>query len=110
LEFSAQNGNEVQYQSEYINCLIALHDIRSLMVIDNHLKRFEAYAKEKDFVMENDSFYLFLIRRKAYCFVELKQYDQAKIYLNKVLEIDPNNQYAKNELTYIRQVVEAMNK
>ena len=104
LEFSAKNSqNGYKYQSEYINCLIALKDIRSLMVIDHNLeiltKKTEEERTEYDY-----EFFMFLLRRKSYCMIELKQYEAAEEILNNILKNDPENQYAKQELEYMKQL------
>ncbi len=104
LEFSAKNSqSRYKYQSEYINCLIALKDIRSLMIIEQNmeilLKKSEDERTEYDY-----DFQLFLIRRRCYCLIELKLYDQAEEGLKFILSVDPENQFAKQELEYIKQV------
>jgi tetratricopeptide (TPR) repeat protein len=101
LEFSSTLSREgYKYQSEYINCLIALHDIRSIMIIENNLeqlsKKNEEERGESDYY-----FYMFLIRRKAYCLIELNQLEQAKKYLKQILENAPENEFANNELEFI---------
>lgn len=104
LEFSAKNSKTgYKYQSEYINCLIALKDIRSLMIIDHNI---EALTKKKeDERTEFDyEFQLFLIRRRCYCLIELKLYDQAEEGLKYILSIDPENEFAKQEIEYIKQL------
>lgn len=104
LEFSAKNSKTgYKYQSEYINCLIALKDIRSLMTIDHNI---EALTKKKeDERTEYDyEFQLFLIRRRCYCLIELKLYDQAEEGLKYILCIDPENEFAKQEIEYIKQL------
>ena len=104
LEFSAKNSQSgYKYQSEYINCLIALKDIRSLMIIDHNLelltKKTEEERTEYDY-----EFFMFLLRRKAYCVIELKQYDAAVDILKHILKNDPENEFAKKELEYIKQL------
>lgn len=104
LEFSAKKSqNGYKYQGEYINCLIKLKDIRSLMVIDHNLeiltKKTEEEKTEYDY-----EFFMFLLRRKAYCMIELKQYEAAEEILNNILKNDPENQYAKQELEYMKQL------
>jgi tetratricopeptide (TPR) repeat protein len=104
LEFSAKNsGDGYKYQSEYINCLIALHDIRALMIIDHHLEILTNKAEEERNNLDYE-FYMFLSRRKAYCLIELGQYEQAEIYLKKILENDPENKFAKEEMEYINSL------
>jgi tetratricopeptide (TPR) repeat protein len=104
LEFSARNSNNgYKYQSEYINCLIALKDIRSLMLIDSNLETLTNKKEEER--AENDyDFFMFLLRRKAYCLIELKQYDSAEDILNHILKNDPENEFAKQEIEYIKQL------
>jgi tetratricopeptide (TPR) repeat protein len=104
LEFSAKNsGNGYKYQSEYINCLIALHDIRAFMVIDHHLEILTNKAEEERNDLDYD-FYMFLSRRKAYCLIELGQYEQAETYLKRILENEPENEFAKKEMEYINNL------
>jgi tetratricopeptide (TPR) repeat protein len=104
LEFSARNSNNgYKYQSEYINCLIALKDIRSLMLIYSNLETLTNKKEEER--AENDyDFFMFLLRRKAYCLIELKQYDSAEDILNHILKNDPENEFAKQEIEYIKQL------
>jgi len=104
LEFSARNSNNgYKYQSEYINCLIALQDIRSLMLIDSNLETLTNKKEEER--TENDyDFFMFLLRRKAYCLIELKQYDSAEDILGHILKNDPENEFAKQEIEYIKQL------
>lgn len=106
LEFSARNSKVGhKYQSEYINCLIALKDIRSLMVIENNIEVLTK-KKEEDRTEYDYEFQLFLIRRRCYCLIELKLYDQAKEGLNYILSVDPENKFAIQELEYIEKLNE----
>lgn len=104
LEFSARMGSKgYKYQSEYINCLIALKDIRSLTVID---KNYELLTKktEEERTEYDYEFFMFLLRRKAYCMIELKQYDAAEDILKHILKNDPENEFAKQEIEYIKRL------
>jgi tetratricopeptide (TPR) repeat protein len=104
LEFSAKHSNSgYKYQSEYINCLIALKDIRSLMLIDNNLETLTK-KNEEERTKYDYEFQLFLIRRRCYCLIELKLYDQAVEGLKYLLSIDPENQFAKQEMEYINSI------
>ena len=104
LEFSAKNSQSgYKYQSEYINCLIALKDIRSLMIIDHNLELLTKKAEDERTEYDYD-FFMFLMRRKAYCMIELKQYDAADDILKHILKNDPENEFAKKELEYIKQL------
>ena len=104
LELSAKNSKRgYKYQSEYINCLIALKDFRSLMIIDNNLKELTT-LNDDDKTNEAYEFQLFLIRRRCYCLIELKLYDKAEEGLKYILSIDPENKFAKQEIEYIKQL------
>ena len=104
LEFSAKSGNSgYKYKSEYINCLIALHDIRALMTIDHHLEILTNKSDEERNDLDYD-FYMFLSRRKAYCLIETGQHEQAEIYLKRILENEPENKFAKEEMEYINSL------
>jgi hypothetical protein len=106
LEFSAKNSKHgFKYQSEYINCLIALKDIRSLMVIENNIKVLSE-KKEEDRTENDDECQLFLIRRRCYCLIERKFYDKAKEGLYYILSVDPENKFAIQELEYIEKMNE----
>ncbi len=48
---------------------------------------------------------MFLLRRKAYCLIELKQLKQAATYLKQILENDPENEFVKQELKYIKSEI-----
>ncbi|MCX6231132.1 MAG: hypothetical protein NTZ33_06270 [Bacteroidetes bacterium] len=104
LEFSAKNSkNGYKYQSEYINCLIALKDIRSLMLIDHNLELLTKKSEDNR-TSDDYEFFMFLLRRKAYCMIELKQYDTADEILKHILKKDPENEFAKQEIEYIIQL------
>lgn len=101
LEFSARTSEKgYKYQSEFINCIIAQHDIRSLMIIDRQLEVLTSKPKEERNDLDYD-FFMFLLRRKAYCLIELKQFEQAENYLKQILENEPDNKFAKEEMEYI---------
>lgn len=102
LEFSAKNSkNGYKYQSEYINCLVALKDIRSLMIIDHNIDILTK-KNEDERTQYDDEFQLFLLRRRCYCLIELKLYDQAEEGLRYILSIEPENKFAKQEIEYIK--------
>ncbi len=106
LEFSAKSSEHgYKYQSEYINCLIAIKDIRVIRIIENHI---ESLTKKSDEERTEDDydFYMFLLRRKAYCLIEFSQYDLAEKILNIILKNDPENDYAKGEIEYIKRIRE----
>ena len=104
LEFSSKNSSGgYKYHSEYINCLISLHDIRALPIINHHLEILINKAEE---ARDNSDyhFHMFLTRRKAYCLIELEEYEQAEIFLKRILENDPENKFAKDEMEYINHL------
>lgn len=106
IEFSARKSKDgYKYQSEYINCLIALKDIRSLMIIEHNIetltKNEENQRTEFDY-----EFQLFLIRRRCYCLIELKLYDQAEEGLQYLLKADPGNKFAAQEMEFIKAMKE----
>jgi tetratricopeptide (TPR) repeat protein len=109
LEFSETNSDNVyRYQTEYINCLIALKDIRSLTFIDHKIETL-IKMKEEERTESHYEFQLFLIRRRCYCLIELKLYEQAEEGLFMLLNIDPENEFAKKELEYIKQMKKIRN-
>jgi len=104
LEFPSHNNPNYKYQSEFISCLINLKDIRSLNLIEYNFKK----LSDKDRTNYNQEekiadfeFMLFLYRRKSFCLIEFKQYDNAIKCLNKLLELDPTSEFAKQEIGYI---------
>ena len=104
LEFSANNVKEgYKYQSEYISCLIALKDVRSLSIINQHFKYLTG-KKEEEWTPNDYEFYMFLVRRQAYCLIELKKYEEAEEILKDILEADPENEFAKQEIEYIKRI------
>nr|WP_315145068.1 hypothetical protein [uncultured Flavobacterium sp.] len=104
LEFSAMNSKDgYKYQTEFINCLIALKDIRSLMIIDRNFETLKK-RKEEERTESDYEFQLFLIRRRCFCLIDLKLYDQAEDGLKYILSMDPENEFAIQELEYIKRL------
>lgn len=95
LSFAKDYSSNVNYIMEYINCLIAIKDIRSLAIIDNYIKQYNNGAENKENLA-------FLNRRKAYCLIDMKKYTEAKKILIELLEDNPNDIKAKEELDYIK--------
>lgn len=101
LDFSARNaGNMHKYKSEFINCLIALKDVRSLMCIDQYLESLLS-IEESERKVEDAEFYKNLLRRKAFCLIEFGDFDDAEKILKTILKGEPDNEFAKKELAYI---------
>jgi tetratricopeptide (TPR) repeat protein len=103
LEFAAQkNGKPYKYKSEYTNCLTTLKDIRAYNVIDDYLKMLDE-VPENEQTNEEYDFYLYLLRRKAFCLIEFNDFDAAENILSQILEMEPNNAFALGELEFIRK-------
>jgi tetratricopeptide (TPR) repeat protein len=85
------------YFTEYVNCLEQLQDAREWTIVNRCLQELqEGQVQEKDIPL-----LLFCFRRMAYMLIELGQYEDARKYLKEILKIDPDNEFAKNELKYI---------
>ena len=96
------NSENYNYFTEYVNCLERLQDVRIWSIIDNCLEKIQGKSSELN--EEDWSFLLFCFRRKAYLLIEIKQYEDAKKYLEKILEVEPDNEFAKGELEYINKI------
>ena len=104
LKFAAREtiDNTHKYKIEFINCLTSLKDISIL----NFVHAYRASLQEKkpeEFTAEDNFFYKFLIRREAYNLIELKEYRSAEILLKDILQDDPENKFALDELEYLRK-------
>lgn len=93
----AEPAHDFLYAKEYISCLIAMRDFRAIYIIDKYIKKLE----KEGITEHNSSSYLFFNRRKAYILIEQGNYKDAKIYLDKVLAIDPNDRVALRESKYL---------
>ena len=102
LEFPySRNNDNYDYFSEFVNCLERLRDTTAFHLIQDRIK--EIHEKD-DINEENRKFLWFCYRREAYMLIELKEYERAKSYLEQMLKIDPNNEFAKEELAYIDEI------
>lgn len=109
LEFCTNTGkSNYKYITEYINCLIALKDIRALMIIDEQSTAL-INKKTEERTEDDFEFQLFLIRRRCYCLLELNQFDKAEEGLKYLLSIEPENQFALQELEYIKKINKTTN-
>ncbi|MDR1370644.1 MAG: hypothetical protein LBJ72_11070 [Dysgonamonadaceae bacterium] len=100
---SASDFKKPKYIKEFANCLSCLKDARSMKYIDFHIDKL--LKKRKSTWSEDEiNLYNFLWRRKAYVFIDLKQYEQAEELLMKLLIDDPNNKTIWNELEYIKEI------
>jgi len=98
------NSENYNYFTEYVNCLERLQDVRLWSIIDNRLEKIQEKESKSELNEEDWSFILFCFRRKAYLLIEIKQYEDAKMYLEKILEIEPDNEFAKGEMEYINKI------
>lgn len=73
------------------------------MIIDQNLDVL-TNKKEDDRTRNDYHFFMFLLRRKAYCMIELKQYDSAESILQSILKNDSDSEFAKQEIEYIHQL------
>ena len=78
-------------------------DIRSLKIIDENLEVLSNNGGDEDKQIDYD-FFMFLLRRKAYCMIELKEYNEEEKILKHILKHDPENKFAKQEIEYINRI------
>jgi hypothetical protein len=65
--------------------------------------------KTEERTEDDIEFQLFLIRRRCYCLLELNQFDKAEEGLKYLLSIEPENQFALQELEYIKKINKTTN-
>ena len=96
--------NRVRYTEEYINALANSGDFRALNIIDNLLEHIDIgdVTDEKESRMLD--FINFLRRRKGFVLVDLGKLDEAEKLFTSMLEESDNNDYALQELAYIRSL------
>lgn len=104
LEFAKDLGDYNYCKKEYINCLVALHDIRAIYVINSYMDIFIKKQEADKLEPGDDEYFMFLNRRKAYCLTDLKKYKEAKDILESMLKTNPNDDYVKRELEYIKSL------
>ena len=99
------NPSNYTYKSEYINCLIFMHDIRALPTIRRFIIEFHEILEETE---ELDSggfeFLSFLQRREIYCLIDLNMINEAEELLDLYLILHPESQWAISELEYIKSI------
>lgn len=108
--------NRFDYSAEYINCLANGSDIRVFKEIGRERDEIRELIEEVRNGKDSDSeeniqhynalatYYAFLQRRIGYALIDFRQYDEAEQHFQKMLEQDPDNDYAQNELNYIAQL------
>lgn len=108
--------NRFDYSAEYINCLANGSDIRVFKEIGRERDEIRELIEEVRNGEDSDSeeniqhynalatYYAFLQRRIGYALIDFRQYDEAEQHFQKMLEQDPDNDYAQNELNYIAQL------
>jgi tetratricopeptide (TPR) repeat protein len=104
LEFAVKSNADTtnKYKIEFINCMNALSDIRTLSFVRTYRQELQK-KKPEEFTANDDFFLQFLIRREAYNLIELKEYRSAEVLLKQILENDPENDFAINELEYLKK-------
>ncbi len=104
LEFSFSNGRRgLKFLSEYINCLIALNDVRSIVIINKLLDNLTE-DEETPKTEEEMTLIMFLMRKKIFCLIEIKQFKEAEDIIKLILTKDPENTYVKEELEHIKKL------
>jgi tetratricopeptide (TPR) repeat protein len=99
----------ITYTKEYINCLVNSGDFRVIDVIDSLIAETENAqdAQDEDQPQPEEhivAFLNFLKRRKAYIYIDRRQYDDAEKMLKKMLDDPDNTDFAINELAYIQKM------
>jgi len=100
------------YVKEYINTLIALHDIHVRDIINGYLQPIRSNLEEYD---EEEAempqavldLYQFLRRREVYVDIEQGYLDEAERLCKKMLDEKENSDFALTELAYIQKLREA---
>lgn len=108
--------NRFDYSAEYINCLANGSDIRVFKEIGRERDEISKLIEEVQNAEDSDSeenighynalanYYAFLQRRIGYALIDFRQLDEAEQHFQNMLEQDPDNDYAQNELNYIAQL------
>lgn len=102
----------ISYTEMYVNCLVNSNDYRAMGYINDLLQSlvpsmpYEENADEEDSqekLQPEKAFINFLRRRKAYIFVEMKDYDDAEKLLKQMLDEPDSSDFALQELAYIQK-------
>lgn len=102
--------HRIRYTQEYVNCLVNAKDFRAISIIDNLLQTIEQSSEnaEEGEPVEPDSEFLefrnFLLRRRAYVYVDLGMLDEAEKEFKEMLKQPSNKDYALGELAYIQKL------
>lgn len=108
--------NRFDYSAEYINCLANGADIRVFKELGREREEISKLIEEVRNGEDADSeenighynalanYYAFLQRRIGYALIDFRQLDEAEQHFQRMLEQDPDNDYAQNELNYIAQL------
>jgi len=104
LEFSMDKGKtKLKFLSEYVNCLIALNDVRSIVFINNMLNELTE-DEERPRSSDEMKLIMFLYRKKVFCLIEIKQYKEAEDILHLIISREPDSTYAREELEYLKKL------
>ena len=60
--------------------------------------------EKKEMSSAETELYWFLWRRSAYLLIEMKEYDDAELLLNKLLKYPETAEFATQELEYLKQI------
>ena len=100
--------HRITYTQEYVNCLVNGKDFRAMPFIDSLLLEIKESMGDDDDEKELQgavkSFVSFLNRRKAYLYVEWKEFEKAEKMLKKMLDEPENMDFAIDELAFIQKV------
>lgn len=98
-----QGCDNIKYNVEYINALVNGKDVRSLYIVDRHLREFNEGKKKID-TKETSLFYDFLWRRLVYLHIEYKMWDEARKLLEMLRKSPSNRDFAVSELKYLDEI------
>lgn len=101
--------NRITYTEEYINTLIAMHDVRALNYIENIEREMEEEYQNRDDEEETldqniQAFRSFLSRQKAFLFIEKGSWDEAEKLLNVLINDPRSTDFALQELAYLQSL------
>ncbi|MBQ8673953.1 MAG: hypothetical protein IJ511_07895 [Bacteroides sp.] len=108
--FSGKSENAIIAIQEFTNCLCNMNDPGAVAYIQSTLNDVVGFInKQEEPDEEFINFYRFLNRRLAYAYVNMKEYDEAEILLNRMIVNGEDVDFAKGELDYIKRMKENNN-
>ncbi len=92
-------AHNVEYLTEYVNCLVNTKDVRSMSIINKLLlQHVDTDENTRNFL------HAFLKRRKAYTLIDWGMIDEAKLLLEEIINDPLCSEYAAGELMYIAKI------